>query len=303
MRFLIGFCLLFTLGVKAMDGLAQSEVSFLSLKVDIWPEYDQPSALVIYHIVLPAELDLPAELKIRIPTAAGEPNAVAVREADGTLLSVAYTRTVNGEWSEIAFVATMPQVQLEYYDPTLVKEGTKRSFNYQWPGDYAVEKLTIQVQQPVGANELKITPSMGNPTTGEDGLVYYSTEAGSLDVGQSFTLDLEYQKTSNTLTAEGLQVQPSVPVGGASSTQRVLMGVLPWLLGGLGLLLIIGAVVWWYWQSGVVKGTKKPQHRRRRLVITPEEILPEGNVYCHHCGKRALPGDRFCRTCGTKLRV
>ncbi|RMF50517.1 MAG: zinc-ribbon domain-containing protein, partial [Anaerolineae bacterium] len=24
--------------------------------------------------------------------------------------------------------------------------------------------------------------------------------------------------------------------------------------------------------------------------------------YCPQCGKRAAPADRFCRTCGTKLR-
>jgi hypothetical protein len=283
--------------------VAQTPISLRSLEVDIWPEYDHPTALVIYHIVLPAELTLPLELKIHIPTAAGEPNAVAVREADGTLLSLAYTRTVNGDWSEITFTTTMPQVQVEYYDPSLVKNGSKRTFTYQWPGDYAVEAFTIQVQQPVGASDLKLTPNMGSPATGEDGLVYYNTDAGSLAAGQSFTLSLEYTKADNALTAESLKVQPSVPVGGVSASQRVLLNILPWALGGVGLLLIAGAVVWWYWQSGLGKSPRKASHRRRRLVIAPEESIPEGNIYCHHCGKRAVPGDRFCRACGTRLRV
>ena len=26
------------------------------------------------------------------------------------------------------------------------------------------------------------------------------------------------------------------------------------------------------------------------------------DIFCHRCGKRAASGDRFCRSCGTKLR-
>jgi hypothetical protein len=26
-------------------------------------------------------------------------------------------------------------------------------------------------------------------------------------------------------------------------------------------------------------------------------------LYCHECGTRAQTGDRFCRVCGSKLRV
>ncbi|MGB9641239.1 MAG: zinc ribbon domain-containing protein [Anaerolineales bacterium] len=282
---------------------AQNSLTLQTLEVDLWPEYDHPSVLVIYHITLAADVKLPADLKIHIPTSAGEPNAVAVKEADGALLKIAYTRTVMGDWSEITFTATMPQIQLEYYDPNLIKKGTQRSYTYQWPGDYAINELVIQVQQPIGASELTITPNMNKTTTGSDGLVYYSTEAGALDGGKSFNVTLEYQKQTNALSAESLQVQPSVPMGGITATRRTIMNYLPFILGALGLLLIFGAAFWWYYQSGLVKKSSKETHRRRKLVITAEEVIPEGYVYCHHCGKRALPGDRFCRACGTKLRI
>lgn len=282
---------------------AQNLLTLRTMEVDIWPEYDYPSVLVIYHITLAADVKLPVDLKIRIPTNAGEPNAVAVKEADGAFLKIAYTRTVMGDWSEIAFSATMPQIQLEYYDPNLIKKGAQRSFTYQWQGDYAINDLVIQVQQPIGASELTITPKMNKAVTGSDGLVYYSTEAGELDAGKSFNVTLEYQKQTDALSAESLQVQPSVPMGGITTTRRTIMNYLPFILGALGVLLIFGAAFWWYYQSGLVKKSSKEPHRRRKLVITPEEVIPEGYVYCHHCGKRALPGDRFCRACGMKLRI
>jgi len=30
---------------------------------------------------------------------------------------------------------------------------------------------------------------------------------------------------------------------------------------------------------------------------------PQNLVYCHQCGKRATPGDQFCRVCGVELRL
>lgn len=274
-----------------------------SLEVDIWPEYDRPSVLVIYHITLPGEVSLPVELRLRIPSIVGEPHALAVREVDGSLISISYTQNVVGEWSEIVFTATSPEIQLEYYDPTLKKEGAQRTFSYQWTGDYAVDSLVIQIQQPIGAAEMKITPNTTNVAVGKDGLTYYVAQVDALSAGQSFAVSVQYRKPNDSLTAESLQVQPSAPMGSATSTTPATGNLIPYLLAGLGAFLIIGAVALWYWQSRIINPRPKANRsRRRRLVVEPQEVIPEGAVYCHHCGKRAQPGDRFCRACGTKLR-
>ena len=301
------FRILLILFLASPPGIAAAQTpaswSLRSLEVDIWPEYDRPSVLVIYHITLPGEVPLPAELRIRIPTAAGEPHALAEREADGSLITISYTRNVLGDWSEIGFTTTFPEVQLEYYDPTLKKEGSQRTFLYQWTGDYPVESLTIQIQQPIGAAEMKITPNTTNVAVGKDGLTYYVTQVDSLAAGQSFEVSLQYRKPNDSLTAESLQVQPSAPMGNVTSATPVTGNFIPWLLGGLGIFLIVGAVAWWYWQARTVTPRSKSHRpRHRRLVIESQAVIPEGAVYCHHCGKRAMPGDRFCRACGTRLR-
>jgi|DewCreStandDraft_4_1066084.scaffolds.fasta_scaffold00319_67 hypothetical protein len=303
--FWIFLCLSFFLILP--PGLAEAQtpasLTLRSLEVDIWPEYDRPSVLVIYHLNLPAEVPLPAELRIRIPAVAGEPHALAVREIDGSLTTISYTRNVLGDWSEIVFTTALPEIQLEYYDPSLTKNGSQRSFLYQWTGDYAVESLTIQIQQPIGAAEMKITPNTTNIAVGKDGLTYYVTQVDSLAANQTFEVSLQYRKPNDSLTAESLEVQPSAPMSNVTSTTPVTGNFIPWLLGGLGLFLIVGAVAWWYWQARMVKPspkTRRPRHRR--LVIEPQAVIPEGAVYCHHCGKRAIPGDRFCRACGTRLR-
>ncbi len=282
---------------------AQGEVVFKELNVALWPEYDRPSVLVIYRITLADNTTLPTELTLRIPATA-EVNAVATRQSDGGLFNVAHTRVVNGAWAEIHFTTSMPGTQVEYYDNTLSTSGQSRTYQYSWSGDYAVDSLGIEVQQPLNATNLVTSPGLGAGKTGQDGLVYYTANIGSLPVGQGFELSLQYEKEGETLSAAGLQVQPSSPVSGtASSLRSKLRSVMPWGLLALGLILIVGGGIW-YWQSGKRKEIRQPPHRRRKPAVDAREAAEpdEGYIYCHSCGKRAAPGDRFCRACGTQLR-
>jgi hypothetical protein len=288
-------------GVRAQVGPRLS-----GLEVDLWPEYDRSEMLVIYKAALSPEVPLPAELSFRIPTAAGEPNAVAERQVDGALFSLAYEREVQGEWAVVRFTATMPEIQLEYYDPSLEKDGPQRQFEYVWPGDYPVDTLVVQVQQPAGAEGLEISPDLGDGVQAQDGLVYYTAQVGSFALGENFRLTLAYLKDSDALSVElqNLPVQPSAPITTETPGRVTIRDVLPWVLGGLGLLLI-GTGVWWYWQLRSEKQVAPPR-RRRRQAIPPEvaEVEDEDDsLFCHQCGKRASPSDRFCRACGTRLRA
>ncbi len=300
MRFGTGIVVFALLLLTFAPVWAQTEITLSSLEVDLWPEYDRPNLLVIYHATLPPQVSLPVELTFRIPLAAGEPHAVAVKQVDGALYSVNYTRQVSGEWGLITFIATTPQVQLEYYDPRLSKQGEQRHFEYRWSGDYAVDSLVIEVQQPVGASEMRLTPSIGSTRLGADGLTYFTIEVGSVAKEATFAIQVDYHKPDEALSIESLQVQPSALLSQQTAGRMDISHALPWLLGGLGVLLILGGV-WWYWQSGRGRGGERP--RRRRSALTPKAEAPEQEgIYCHQCGKRAMPGDRFCRWCGTRLR-
>lgn len=147
---------------------AQTEPSLSALEVDLWPEYDDPSMLVIYRIALASSTSLPAEFRLRIPADAGSPSAVASRQPDGSLLNAAYTQSSDGQWSTLAITATSLELQVEYYDPSLAVEGDRRSYRYQWPGDYAIQSLTIQVKQPLEASNLELSPgNFGQPQRDE----------------------------------------------------------------------------------------------------------------------------------------
>ncbi len=281
---------------------AQANLAIDRMEVDIWPEYDRAEVLVIYHVFLPASTALPAQVTLRIPAAASEPYNVAVRDADGNLYTVDYTRTQEGEWALISFSSPRSEMQFEYYDPGLIRDGAGRSFTYRWPGDYPVNSLSIQVQQPVGASAMEISPSLGAGLKGTDGLVYYNAQVGEVPADNPFEVSLKYQKSDDALSVQTIKVEPAGPVSTETAGRTNFSQYLPWVLGALGLILLLGGGTWYYQSRNRLQA--EPSRRRHTASTRPANAAEEDNdIYCHQCGRRAGPGDRFCRACGAELRT
>jgi hypothetical protein len=283
--------------------LAQTTPVAESVVVNLWPEYDQPTMLVIYHVKLGAATALPANVTLSIPSTAGDPYNVASREADGQLYNLPYQRTVQGDYAQVTFTATSTEIQFEYYDPGLAKVGDRRNFTYEWQGDLEVQSMTIEVQQPKNASTMTISPSLGSGITGEGGLVYYTAVVGSVSAGTKFKVALTYEKADESLSASTLSPQPSEPITPTTPGRSVSLNtVLAWGLAVLGIILIVAVIVW-FANSGRASQRGGPRQRhtaRTRVPVTaPTE---EDSVYCSQCGSRAMPGDTFCRKCGTQLR-
>jgi hypothetical protein len=288
------------------------QVQFASLEVDLWPEYDRQELLVIYRVTLSDSAGLPAKLSLRIPVAAGEPFNVAIKDpADGLLYVVDYTMLEEGNWARVNFTTSSREVQIEYYDPSITFDGDTRSVEYIWPGDYTVGDLSIVVQQPINASNMRLTPSLGDgQVSGQDGLTYFHQEVGKVNSGDSFRIQISYTKPDDVLSANQLPVSPAQPLdqpGTRQVTPTDVLGInrnaLIWVAMIVGAALLIGAVIWllrpglligaviWLLRSGRTNQKKDKRHETRREA-----------VYCTECGKRAQGDDVYCRTCGTRLR-
>lgn len=284
-----------------LSAQSQTDITLSAVKVDLWPEFDQPNMLVIYHVTLAPDVPLPSQVTFRIPDHVGEPHAVAVRQPNGGLFNVNYERQVSGGWSEISFTATTSELQMEYYD-NLDRQGSTRLFAYTWPGDYPVDSLVIEVQQPVDTTSLGVSPVIGQEERRSDNLVYHMFNVGALRAGQDFTIRITYDKTSEALSAANQPVSASAPIQTATAQITNLLSIWPWVLGGFGLLLI-GAGGWWYWRLGQDRTPAQSRRSERRHSAPLAEAVgnQDGHIYCPQCGKRAAGGDRYCRTCGTRL--
>jgi len=282
--------------------LGQAPLSISQLEIDLWPEYDAPGVLVLYRITLAPETTFPQELSFRIPRVVGNPNAIAVKQPNDQLFTVDYGVELSGDYQIITFSTTLPEIQLEYYDSRLEQQDGQHSFTYEWPGDYEVTSMVVQIQQPFEANAMVVSPGPVSGFPGSDGLSYFTKEIGAVSANQKVEIGFTYMKNTDNLSIENLRVQSTEPLAEKSAWPSDLQNYLPWILAFLGISLIVGGGLW-YWQSGK---QGKPAKQRRRSRSPREETTIAGvaqGVYCHQCGKRAASGDQFCRSCGTKLRI
>lgn len=293
---------------------AQADTKLESLRVDIWPEYDRPAALVIYNVTLSPEVSLPAPMTFRIPAAAGRPYAVAWQAPDQGLYDLKYEMDAAGDWIEINFSTPAPDLRLEFYDPEIQKNGSQRTFLFNWPGDYAVDNLSVVVQQPMNATNMTLRPDAGGGRAAGDGLIYHTLVAGPVNAGTTFELTITYDKSDDTLTnpQQFQPAQPVQPVDGSTAGRVTLDQTLPWAVGGAGILLIAGGLIW-YWRTNAAgrmpqeRGSRRHDRSRSPTAETgPSVGTPTAaagpSAFCHQCGKKASPGDVFCRSCGAKLR-
>jgi hypothetical protein len=287
---------------------AQQLLTFDTLQIDLWPEYDQPAMLVIMRGHLAPDTDYPANIAIRIPARAGPPHAVATRADGGPPLDAQYEFETAGEWATIRLAADVPGFQIEYYDDNIEFNGNSRQFEFTWHADYAVQNVVMLVQQPTGAENMTTFPQLISVTQDSLGLFYYGGDIGALAAGETLELTVTYEKRSDALTVNFLPLDSSEPVTAKTPGRVTLSSYLPLGLGTLG-VLAIAVGLYWYWATDPARRRAKPRGRRSPRARPPavEPALKAAaavgeSAFCHQCGKRAEAGDRFCRACGTELR-
>ena len=303
----------------AVSAHAQTLITLSELKLSFWPEYDVPATLVIYRGTLAPDTPLPASLKFDLPARFGPPLAVAFADENGQLLNLDHTTTISDEVMTVAFDAPTLKFQFEYYDTSLDLSSSARQYTFALVAPYAIQSLIVEVQQPVEASDLSATPALTGLPPGEDGLTYFQNAFSNVEAGSPITLDLSYTKSTNSLTADTFQpvVTPDLPPGSLQSpTTSLQWGI---VAGVIGALLLAGGLVWFVLSRAARPEPESESHRRAKPKGSPPrpkevrpnvalaDAAPESETesaagYCHECGQRSQPGDRFCRSCGTELR-
>jgi hypothetical protein len=265
-----------------------------SLNIEIWPEYDRPAALVILRAALAEGVKLPATVTLRLPATSGGPGAVAYSTtADGNLLNLKHEQAKAGEYITVKFVTPERFFHVEFYEPIATSDPA-RSFRYVWPGDMAVDRVSVVVQEPVSATGISVEPRLEGLSTGQDGLRYRTADLGALEAGKSLPIMVRYTKADARPSTETLKPKaaekpvPAMPPPASMSAPAAAGGGFPdWALpmAGLVLLGLLGAgFIFWWW-------------RRESRIARP------ATRYCAKCGAPQPPDSRFCGSCGTKVKV
>lgn len=276
-----------------------------SLDVQIWPEYDQPSVLVIINGVLADDVVLPQQMRVTLPAQAVL-HAVAYPDASGNLMSLAATTETAGNDQTVVFELDRPSFVVEYY-ADIISAPPARHFALDFVAPYAAAQAAISLRQPTRAGDFKVDPPMtagaadalGNPT--------YTLAAGPLQAGERIALQVSYTK-ADTEPSVSAQTAPT-PANAVVATQEIGSNTwLPWAaVGALAVVLLAGLGV--YWLRKRTAGPRSRQARRQetrrrgqpeRSIVTP--AADAGNNFCPQCGQKYENNDKFCRKCGAPRR-
>lgn len=318
----IGILLSFLFLAQAAAMAQSAPAQLKTLLIELWPEYDRPETLVIYHVELAPSTSLPAQLTFRLPGYLEKMHVVAV-EREGILVEVSpdsIELKKEGNNLLLSFSTPVPKIQFEYYDPViLTKQGQKRQLNFNFVAADEVEKVTIQVQKPSQAMNFSMAPAPSATFTGNDGLKYNTVEIASLTANETLTVTASYTRQSDELSAQNLSGEnaehaPDLAVTREAPPNENL--TLGYTLIGIGVALFLGVVGYGWWSRRTAPrprvATRPAQRQKRRAAaVKPVKVTTEPQPaspasltsnFCYRCGAALREEANFCHVCGAERR-
>jgi hypothetical protein len=267
---------------------AEVKPRFTSLHVEIWPEFDRRGeVLVILKGELAADLALPAMVSLRIPASSGTTAVAFATAPSSQLFNLEHERTYSKAFITLRFKISHRFVHVEFYDRLTLDTPTRRfTYQYVWPGDLAVDRLTVLFQEPAAASDVLVKPDLDAAVKGPDGLLYRNAELGTLAAGKRVPIEIGYTKTDPRTSSEilGLSTAGSTPATASGSITELPSWLLTLVISAV-LLIGAGAVLLWW-----------------RLRKKASGASPRGAGFCPRCGNRLNPDDHFCSKCGVAVR-
>lgn len=286
--------LIFFMLMPMATSFAQNPVSVIdSLDIDIWPDYDRSSVLVLLTGVLPKDTRFPASVTLPLPEAAQLHAVARIDSKDGDMKDDIF-KTIDPSGT-VTFITPDLRFRVEYYLPYTV-DRDQRSFNYTWLAAIPVTNFQLKVQRPTWADTLNTEPVTENVVRSGDGFDYHIFPARAVPAGEPFRLHVNYKMTTVQLSAISLPPQnKSIQTTAAPATTDTGSGI-NWALAAIvaGGLIIIAASVW--------------QIANRRSSPATDRHIDSGvkrrrqAKFCRNCGEPIDKGDRFCSGCGTQLQ-
>ncbi len=273
--------------------------------VQVWPEYDQPSVLVIASGTLSPETPLPQQITVPIPAGATI-HAVAYPAPAGNLLNLPWTPQTGPEGASVTFSVDQPQFVVEYYADVL-SPPPSRSFAMDVVTPLAAQQASLTLRQPSRASAMQIEPALAAAGIDDLGNPTFVADLGPLAAGQAIPLRVSYTKADAepSTTFQPLPAATVAPVetGSDQSWLRIVVGVVLGVLVGAGVLYFL-------WRRQSARPTRQARRRDARKKGTPPE-RPQtarpadqaaASQFCVQCGQKFAGNDKFCRNCGAPRR-
>jgi len=279
---------------ETQEALDEIGTPLEAASVQFWPEYDQPSVLVIYSGRLDSSASLPATVKLALPK--GENvriSGVSGISADGQHdheRSEPTRKTVDaGDKTILSFDTYYQEFQFELYMNPVSGKG-KRDFDFDLPMINEVQTLNVGIKRPVRADGFTVAPT-AQQVRAENGFDDHLYSFSDVAPGREYSFKVSYSRADS---------QPSIDpdtgrVNTVSSRTRAAVFIV-FLIGLFGLGIAAG---FWRMRSAPAKPVKAQPVKKKSSA--KQGAKGSKKNFCPSCGETAGTGSKFCSSCGESL--
>ncbi len=269
---------------------APSTLRLTRLALALWPEYDDPRVLLIMRGEVSPDATFPLKLSLPLPRG-GDLIGAGIVSPQNAMLLQPHTIVPGTSQDTLELTISSGRFFVElYYDPLVREEDSKR-FQFVFEAPYAIDMLTMDIQQPYTAMDFTTEPTAMRQDVDSQGGRHFRFTYQQVARGTRKAFTVRYRKTTD---------EPSVvkqrPTSGvtASPTHPKNPTVLAFgILAGVVVLYTGGALVW---------GRRRSRQAPVALQQQPPIDMPHVHMnYCSHCGRQLQPVFLFCPGCGQSL--
>ena len=271
---------------------AQGKVTAIdSLFIDLWPDYDRTSALVLLTGALPANTKPPATVTLPFPEKAQLHAVARIDSSDGGMKDDILSSLTPGK---LTFTTPDLSFRVEYYLPYAVINN-RRTFSFTWLADVSVSSLTLRVQKPLSASSLITEPATKNVFRGEDGFTYHAFPVQAVPAGQSFSVQVDYTMTTAQLSVDNISDPGTRAQGSVANSSLNTKAGINWTIVAavVGSIIIVILFVWRIVTRSGRASPPRTEHARIKSQYPSK--------FCPNCDNPTGKDDRFCSNCGTVL--
>ncbi len=179
-----------TLRVEPLE--ASSDLHIASMRVAIWPEYDDPRVLIILRGTFSSTSAFPTMVRFSVPDGLEMIGAGMVSE-QGELLLHPHKIVRRQDKSLLSFLLPRPQFFVEYYYSPF-SGAPDRQFTFALPTDYSADEIEVHVQQPLRSTDFRTDPHPNETRTDSQGFTYHISRFPQVAAEQSIPIQVAYHK-------------------------------------------------------------------------------------------------------------
>lgn len=304
-----GLFLGLALALSLATASAQTQPPVLATwDVQVWPEYDQPTVLVIATGSVVTGTTFPQSLSFPLPADASI-HAVAYPGEAGNLLTLPWTTEAGPAGQAVVFELNQPHFVVEYY-ADILSVPPNRSFDLDLGIPYAAQQATVTLRQPARASALQVTPAMAAAGVDELGNPTYALDLGPLAAGQSVPFQVSYTKVDGEPSRPAAVSTPVAaampePAAEGQSWLPLALGIAVGAAAGMAILYVVLNRR----SAAGSRQTRRREARKRGERAAPPRAAASkpvdsaaANQFCVQCGQQFDLSDRFCRGCGAARR-